>query len=325
MAYDAQSVQNRIKELGGDSLSSVKKEIADLHTLLAQDEEIHAVVSGLFGTGFGTWLITLTNMRILFTYNGRKGTEKTELALAQIKHVSAKIGNFTSDLLIDMGDETKKITGVPNDLAPKFQDVVSRLLRGETIPLHQEGQVGASSQPQEPTKSGKGKTGCFAIIFLIFFTSMMIAIFEEKEVKQELPWTPTQIMQSYNSVASVLKLPMGRHDAGGWDDFIKYTLTSSSDARFTHNEDGEKATGIIFIGKLDGSRSSENDILRSAMAMVITVTPSFSRKAQEEILRELGFSDRQFGDGIARTTTAGVVQLGTNFDNSKFSLVILPY
>jgi len=76
MLYDAQTVQSRIKELGGDSLSSVKKEVAELHTLLYPDEEIHAVASGLAGTGFGTWLVTVTNKRILFTYNGRKGTEK---------------------------------------------------------------------------------------------------------------------------------------------------------------------------------------------------------------------------------------------------------
>lgn len=107
MNNDAEFVQKRIEELGGKLLSSVKKEVAELHTHLFESEEIHAIACGLMETS--TWLITVTNKRILFTYSGMLGkNQKMDLALSQIRSVSVKNGMLLSELLIETGGETKK-------------------------------------------------------------------------------------------------------------------------------------------------------------------------------------------------------------------------
>lgn len=127
MAQDTSTVEARVNELGQGLLQSVGKEVAALASELYDDENIYAVASGLVESN--TWLVTVTDKRILLTYQGMMGKQqKLEMPLSQVKSVSSSSGMLLGELHIDTGGESKKIKNVPKKLAQDVASTVSRLL-----------------------------------------------------------------------------------------------------------------------------------------------------------------------------------------------------
>lgn len=120
---DLKREYNRIaKELGDDQFFT-KKELNHLPGILAEGEQVLAFSSGLMNGD--TWLITLTDRRIIFLDKGMiYGLKQTTIDLDKINSISGKTGLFFGDIRIEDGAKERLVTYVWKKTVTKFTNKV---------------------------------------------------------------------------------------------------------------------------------------------------------------------------------------------------------
>ena len=115
---------NRIAKEIGDDQFFTKKELNHLPKILAEGEQILAFTSGLMNGN--TWLITLTDRRIIFLDKGMIfGLKQTTIDLDKVNSVSGTIGLIFGVIKIEDGAAQREIRNVWKKSVVKFTNKVS--------------------------------------------------------------------------------------------------------------------------------------------------------------------------------------------------------
>ena len=102
----------RIAEQSGDDGFGTRKELNHLPEVLVDGEQVLAFTSGLVDGN--TWLIVLTDRRVLFLDKGLIfGLKETSIPLDRINGVSGKSGLMLGKITINDGYSERKIGMVP--------------------------------------------------------------------------------------------------------------------------------------------------------------------------------------------------------------------
>lgn len=108
---DLKKEYDRIAKEVGDDQFFTKKELNHLPKILAPNEQVLAFTSGFMGGN--TWLITLTDRRIIFLDKGMiYGLKQSTIDLDKVNAVSGKTGMFFGEILIEDGASQRRITNV---------------------------------------------------------------------------------------------------------------------------------------------------------------------------------------------------------------------
>ncbi len=114
----------RLAKLVGDMPFGTKKEFYHLPAMLADDEIPLAVASGLMGGN--TWLITLTNYRIIFLDKGMvHGLKQLTLDLASIVSVSGRTRMMTGSITLSAGGQDYTIENIMKGAVAPFTTMVN--------------------------------------------------------------------------------------------------------------------------------------------------------------------------------------------------------
>lgn len=101
----------RIAETIGDDQFFTKKELNHLPEALLDGEQVLAFTSGLMDGN--TWLITLTDIRIIFLDKGMiYGLKQTAIPLERVNNITGSTGIIFGDIEIADGSSNHKITNV---------------------------------------------------------------------------------------------------------------------------------------------------------------------------------------------------------------------
>ena len=131
----------------GDDQFFTKKELSYLPEILSDGEEIIAFTSGLMDGN--TWLITLTDKRIIFLDKGMiYGLEQTIINLDKINSVSGKTGIFFGEIFIEDGANERHIDNVWKKTVKPFTNLVMEAIENHRDKLHSPQIV----QQQTPTE-----------------------------------------------------------------------------------------------------------------------------------------------------------------------------
>jgi hypothetical protein len=110
------------KKIGDDQFFT-KKELNYLPEILSEGEEVLAFTSGLMDGN--TWLITLTNKRIIFLDKGMiYGLKQTIIPLDRINSVSGKTGILFGEIFIEDGAKERHIKNVWKKTVKPFTNLV---------------------------------------------------------------------------------------------------------------------------------------------------------------------------------------------------------
>jgi hypothetical protein len=119
-----EEVQMQLKKVNVTDTFGTKKEIKELPNILAQNEEIKYVTSGLLDGN--TWLITCTNKRILFLDKGMVyGLKQMEIPLEKINSIGCTKGLLLGKIEIWDGASKKMVDAVANNTVKIFVDAVN--------------------------------------------------------------------------------------------------------------------------------------------------------------------------------------------------------
>lgn len=133
MGVDASMVDSQIKALGDFHQWFTKKEIQHLPEVLSPGETIKALTSGFYEGN--TWLVTVTDQRILFLDKGMLfGLKQVELPLRQISSISHKTGLMFGELHIATSSGKSLIKNIPKGEAAKIASIISSLVRSAHAP-----------------------------------------------------------------------------------------------------------------------------------------------------------------------------------------------
>ena len=120
---DLRREYNRIAEELGDDQFFTKKELNHLPEILAEGEQVLAFSSGLMNGN--TWLITLTDRRIIFLDKGMiYGLKQTSIDLDKINSISGKTGLFLGEIRIEDGAKERLVKNVWKKTVIKFTNKV---------------------------------------------------------------------------------------------------------------------------------------------------------------------------------------------------------
>lgn len=116
---------NEINNLPVKDNWGTRKEIAELPNILADDERIKAITSGL--TEGNTWLIVCTNKRVLMLDKGLiYGLKVVDIPLDRINSISHSKGLLLGKISITDGALTRTIDNVSNTTVSFFADTVNK-------------------------------------------------------------------------------------------------------------------------------------------------------------------------------------------------------
>lgn len=129
------------KEMGDDQFFT-KKELNHLPQVLADGEQVLAFTSGIMDGN--TWLITLTDHRVIFLDKGMLyGLKQSAIELDKINAVSGKTGIFFGEILIQDGGSERQIKNVWKKTVVNFTNKVRDAMRAKKAP-----QVAVNVAPQ---------------------------------------------------------------------------------------------------------------------------------------------------------------------------------
>lgn len=124
---------DRIAAEMGDDQFFTKKELKHLPEVLADGEQVLAFTSGIMGSN--TWLITLTDRRVIFLDKGMLyGLKQASIELDKINAVSGKTGLMFGDILIQDGGSERKITNVWKKTVGAFTNKVRDAMHARKQP-----------------------------------------------------------------------------------------------------------------------------------------------------------------------------------------------
>lgn len=113
----------RIAKVSGDDQFFTKKELAHLPLVLAAGEQVLAFASGLMDAN--TWLIVLTNRRVLFLDKGMLyGLKQVAIDLDKVNAVSGKTGLIFGEIQIEDGANNRTIRNVPKATVTRFTNML---------------------------------------------------------------------------------------------------------------------------------------------------------------------------------------------------------
>lgn len=125
-----QELNEKYKEIAqkiGDDQFFTRKELNYLPEILSDKEEVLAFSSGLMEGN--TWLITLTNKRIIFLDKGMIwGLKQTSIDLEKVNSISGKTGLIFGDILIEDGAKERKISNVWKKTVKIFTNMVQEAI-----------------------------------------------------------------------------------------------------------------------------------------------------------------------------------------------------
>ena len=116
---DLKKEYNRIAKEIGDDQFFTKKELKHLPLILADGEQVLAFTSGLMDGS--TWLITLTDRRVIFLDKGMiYGLKQTTIDLDKVNAVTGETGIFFGKIKIEDGAKERQIENVWKKTVVKF-------------------------------------------------------------------------------------------------------------------------------------------------------------------------------------------------------------
>jgi hypothetical protein len=125
----------RIAEKIGDDEFFTKKELNYLPEILTNDEEIIAFSSGLMDGN--TWLITLTDKRIIFLDKGMiYGLKQTVINLDKINSISGQTGIIFGEIFIEDGAQERHIDNVWKKTVKPFTNLVMEAIENHRNKLN---------------------------------------------------------------------------------------------------------------------------------------------------------------------------------------------
>ena len=133
MKATASSVEAQIKALGDFHQWFTRREIQHLPEVLSPGETIRALTSGVYEGK--TWLITVTDQRLLFLDKGMLyGLKQVELPLRHISSISHTTGLMFGELQIATGSGKSIVKSIPKAEVAKISSIVSSLIRAAHSP-----------------------------------------------------------------------------------------------------------------------------------------------------------------------------------------------
>ena len=119
---------NRIAKAIGDSQFFTKRELKYLPEVLMEGEQILAFSSGFMDGN--TWLIALTDMRIIFLDKGMiYGLTQTAIPLEKVNSIAGSTGMIFGTIEITAGSEVHKITQVWKQTVKTFTNLAQNQIR----------------------------------------------------------------------------------------------------------------------------------------------------------------------------------------------------
>ncbi len=116
---ERQAYYNRIAEEMGDDQFFTKKELHYLPEVLRDGEQVLAFTSGL--KDGNTWLIVLTDRRILFLDKGMiYGLKQESIPLNRVNSISGNTGLLLGKIVITDGSRSHEITNVWKKTVKRF-------------------------------------------------------------------------------------------------------------------------------------------------------------------------------------------------------------
>lgn len=129
MPVDRKIVQQQLEALGDFYQFFTSKEIRFLPQILAENETIHGLTSGLYEGK--TWIIVITDMRLLFLDKGMLyGLRQIDMPLSQISSISHKSGLFFGELQVSTASGAKCIGSIAKKDVLKLCSIISGLIHG---------------------------------------------------------------------------------------------------------------------------------------------------------------------------------------------------
>ncbi len=117
----------RIAAISGDDMFFTKKELRHLPEVLMDMEQVLAFSSGLMDGN--TWLIVLTDRRVLFLDKGiLYGLKQAAIPINKINAVSGKTGLLLGTIEISDGSATRRIKNVPKQTVIPFTNKVQEVI-----------------------------------------------------------------------------------------------------------------------------------------------------------------------------------------------------
>lgn len=128
MPVDKRIVDEQIGRLGVFDQWFTRKERNHLHEVMEPGETIHAMTSGLLDGN--TWLVTVTNRRVLFLDKGMLfGLKQMELPLEHISAIGHKTGMVLGEITVSTAGGAKRIENIRKADVPKVAKILSCLLK----------------------------------------------------------------------------------------------------------------------------------------------------------------------------------------------------
>lgn len=132
-----QRINEQIADLGAFSEYFTKKEIKYLPKVIREDEIIKGLSSGAIKEN--TWLIVVTNQRLLFLDKGMiYGLNQMEMDYGQISAIAHEIGALFASITVSSSGGIIKIDNLQKGDAPKVSQLISGLIRESKYPLKKE-------------------------------------------------------------------------------------------------------------------------------------------------------------------------------------------
>lgn len=114
----------RLSALVGDAPFATKKEFYHLPEILRHGEEVIAIASGAMGGN--TWLITLTERRVIFLDKGMVwGVKQVDVNLDDIVSVGGKTGMLLGEITISTSGQNYTISNVFKKAVIPFTNLVN--------------------------------------------------------------------------------------------------------------------------------------------------------------------------------------------------------
>ena len=133
MAIDTNEFKKQLDRLGDFHRFFTSKEIKMLPQVLADNEVVHGITSGYYEGK--TWVIVLSNMRLLFLDCGFfYGMKQTDMPLQQISSVTQKNGIIFGEIQVATPSGAKTIGGLLKKEAIKIASILASLIHGRSEP-----------------------------------------------------------------------------------------------------------------------------------------------------------------------------------------------
>lgn len=137
---------SRLSKIVGDSPFGTKKEFFHLPHILNTEEKPVAVASGMMDNN--TWLITLTNQRVIFLDKGMFfGIKQVDVRLSDIVSVGGKTGLMFGEIQVSTSGQDYVIKNVLKNVVVPFTNLINETRNN----LHKQ----TSPQASVPDSTGK--------------------------------------------------------------------------------------------------------------------------------------------------------------------------